>query len=73
MRCVSTRVLPEPAPATMSSGPSVWVTASAWTGLSPSRSGSSGGLMRHPTYRPPVTARSGVYGLLYSPQLPVTS
>src|SRR5436190_19212468 len=48
MRCVSTRVLPDPAPATMSSGPSVWVTASAWTGLSPARSGSSDGLMRHP-------------------------
>ena len=39
MRWVSTRVLPEPAPATISSGPSVWVTASRWTGFSPSRSG----------------------------------
>ena len=29
MRCVSTRVLPEPAPARMSSGPSPWVTACA--------------------------------------------
>ncbi len=38
MRCVSTRVLPEPAPATTSSGPSVWITASPWAGFSPSRS-----------------------------------
>src|ERR687898_1559018 len=35
MRWVSTRVLPDPAPATTSSGPSAWVTASDWTGLSP--------------------------------------
>jgi hypothetical protein len=34
MRWVSTRVLPEPAPATTSSGPSSWTTASSWTGLS---------------------------------------
>ena len=58
MRCVRTRVLPEPAPATMSSGPSTWVTASAWTGFSPSRSGSWAGLMGHPTYWPPRTLRS---------------
>ena len=37
MRCVSTRVLPEPAPATTSSGPSVWMTASYWAGFRPSR------------------------------------
>src|SRR5215213_1988477 len=30
---VSTRVLPDPAPATISSGPPGWVTASRWTGL----------------------------------------
>src|SRR3954468_18643884 len=36
-RCVSTRVLPEPAPATTSSGPPGWVTASRWTGFSPAR------------------------------------
>ena len=39
MRWVSTRVLPDPAPATMSSGPPGWVTASAWTGLRPASSG----------------------------------
>ena len=33
MRWVSTRVLPEPAPARMSSGPSVAVTARACSGL----------------------------------------
>ena len=36
MRWVSTRVLPEPAPATTRSGPSSWATASRWTGFSPS-------------------------------------
>ena len=35
MRWVNTRVLPEPAPAITSKGPSVWVTASRWAGLSP--------------------------------------
>ena len=35
MRWVSTRVLPEPAPATTSSGPPRWTTASSWSGLSP--------------------------------------
>ncbi len=38
-RWVSTRVLPEPAPAMMSSGPSGWVTASACTGFRPASSG----------------------------------
>src|SRR5919106_5997904 len=33
IRWVSTRVLPEPAPAITSSGPSPWVTASRWAGL----------------------------------------
>src|SRR4051812_19151493 len=37
MRWVSTRVLPDPAPATMSSGPSWCRTASRWTGFSPSK------------------------------------
>src|SRR3954454_16353229 len=32
-REVSTRVFPEPAPATINSGPPGWVTASRWTGL----------------------------------------
>ena len=36
MRWVSTRVLPEPAPAMTSSGPSSCTTASRWTGFSPS-------------------------------------
>src|SRR2546421_11299904 len=34
MRWVRTRVLPDPAPATIRSGPPGWVTASRWTGLS---------------------------------------
>ena len=38
MRMVSTRVLPEPAPARTSSGPWVHSTASRWAGLRPSRS-----------------------------------
>src|SRR3954451_3670945 len=37
MRCVSTRVLPEPAPARMSSGPSPCRTASRCGGFRPSR------------------------------------
>src|SRR3954468_4678640 len=37
MRCVSTRVLPDPAPASTSSGPPGCSTASRWGGLSPSR------------------------------------
>src|SRR5437764_11546171 len=37
MRWVRARVLPEPAPATIRTGPSVWSTASRWTGFSPSR------------------------------------
>src|ERR687892_2134005 len=38
MRCVSTRVLPEPAPARISSGPSPCSTASRWGSFSPSSS-----------------------------------
>src|SRR4051812_11463461 len=38
MRCVSRRVLPDPAPATTRIGPSGALTASRWTGFSPSRS-----------------------------------
>ena len=41
-RCVRTRVLPEPAPATTRSGPSTWRTASRWAGLRPARSSSCG-------------------------------
>src|SRR5919112_94169 len=36
IRRVSTRVLPEPAPATTSTGPPEWVTACCWGGLRPS-------------------------------------
>src|SRR5262245_21578958 len=42
IRCVSRRVLPEPAPATTRTGPSGAVTASRWTGLSPSSNPDSG-------------------------------
>ena len=38
MRWVSTRVLPEPAPATMSRGVPAWTTAARWFSFSPSRS-----------------------------------
>ena len=38
MRWVRTRVLPEPAPATMSSGVPEWTTAARWFSFSPSRS-----------------------------------
>ena len=54
MRWVSTRVLPEPAPATMSSGPSAWMTASRWTGLRPSRRSPSNA-MGPSRYRSPAT------------------
>src|SRR5215204_5808915 len=38
MRWVSTRVLPDPAPATTSSGPPRCTTASSWSGFRPSKS-----------------------------------
>jgi hypothetical protein len=41
IRCVSTRVLPDPAPARISSGPVLAVTASRWGGLSPASSAST--------------------------------
>src|SRR5262245_3655206 len=45
MRLVSTRVLPEPAPATISRGVPAWVTAARWGSLRPTsnRSASGGG------------------------------
>ena len=43
MRWVRTRVLPDPAPATISSGEPVCTTASRWGGFMPSSSGSSAG------------------------------
>ena len=42
MRWVSTLVLPDPAPATTSSGPPRWTTASSWSGLRPSVKASAG-------------------------------
>ena len=54
MRWVSTRVLPEPAPAMTSSGPSPCTTASRWEGFRPSRS-SVCAATRSP-YRRPLTA-----------------
>src|SRR5215210_8461928 len=41
-REVRTRVFPEPAPATIRSGPPGWVTASRWTGFRFSRSSAVG-------------------------------
>src|SRR6476661_10405545 len=70
MRRVRTRVLPEPAPATTSSGAPACVTAARWGSLSPSRSGwsrcskrawsagASMGLMSPPAYAPGATDRS---------------
>ena len=50
MRCVSTRVLPEPAPATMSSGEPECTTAARWLSFSPSSSAaaSTAGAGRRP-------------------------
>src|SRR5437588_6650116 len=49
MRWVRTRVLPDPAPAMIRSGPPGWVTASRWTGLRSSSSGATTDISRHPT------------------------
>jgi len=46
MRRVRTRVLPEPAPATTSSGAPSWTTAARWGSLRPSRSSSGEGPLR---------------------------
>ncbi len=46
IRRVSTRVLPEPAPATTSSGAPSWTTAARWGSLRPSSSSSRGRLRR---------------------------
>ena len=43
MRCVNTRVLPEPAPATTNNGPLGCTTASRWSGLRAARSMAVGG------------------------------
>ncbi len=43
MRRVSTRVLPEPAPATMSRGPPRWTTEASWDGVRPSTNSSAEG------------------------------
>src|SRR3954469_9469336 len=58
-RCVSTGVLPEPAPATTSIGPPGWVTASCCTGLSPARRSAVGtvGATAIQPYREGVTPK----------------
>src|SRR5437667_226980 len=48
IRWVSTRVLPDPAPATTRSGPPGWVTASRWTGFRSSSSAGTAGIATHP-------------------------
>ena len=58
MRWVSTLVLPDPAPATTSSGPPRWTTASSWSGLRPSvgverRRRARGSRAVHPAWRGP--------------------
>ena len=65
MRWVSTLVLPDPAPATTSSGPPRWTTASSWSGLSPVNASiparsesalvSGGSVTGDPSYEWPVT------------------
>src|SRR5207302_6027240 len=60
---VSTRVLPDPAPATTRIGPLGWVTASRWTGFSPSSQevvskGSGSAVIRPPSYGLAVTAEA---------------
>src|ERR687886_2084601 len=56
MRWVSTRVLPEPAPATTSNGPPGWVTASRWTGLRPARRSGLGLVVGLISGSPPMMA-----------------
>ena len=73
MRCVSTRVLPEPAPATISRGPSRWVTASALDRVQPPEQGVVGGAHDRPPYKPPVTAFAAAYGSSKSHHQPSTS
>src|SRR4051794_23889569 len=67
MRCVSTRVLPEPAPARISSGPAPCVTASRCSGFRPSRRASAAacGIVRLTIEPRPVGAR-------YSAAMPLT-
>src|SRR2546421_8717402 len=67
-RWVSTRVLPDPAPAMTRIGPSGWATASRWTGLSPSSrdgfgKGRAASVMWPPSYRRPLTALPATAGL----------
>src|SRR3989454_6022668 len=66
IRCVSTRVFPEPAPARMSSGPSPWRTASSCGGFSTFANGSDiGGVCHNPAKaksaaaKPPPAAAAG--------------
>ena len=62
IRRVSTRVLPEPAPATTSSGAPSWITAARWGSLSPSSSSSRLGprrVVRGSTARRDSRGRAG--------------
>ena len=66
-RCVRTRVLPDPAPATTRSGPSTWSTASRWAGLRPARSSSCGVTVTAPM----LAAASGGQPAVTVPATPV--
>src|SRR5664280_3635871 len=52
IRCASTRVLPDPAPATINSGAPWWMTAARCWGLRPSRSASGARLFTGSSCRP---------------------
>src|SRR5688572_13645843 len=62
MRCVSTRVLPDPAPAMTSTGPSGCVTASCCAGLSPSRKSALMALQRTAEQRQQAQTRVRAFG-----------
>src|SRR3546814_14685972 len=61
----------------MSRGPSVWVTASHWTGFRPSRRWLPASLMTSPRYRSPETPKSTAEGAkrgragLETPHMPI--
>src|SRR2546421_595772 len=61
IRCVSTRVLPELAPARMRSGPSACSTASRWGSLRPSRRDSGVGTVLTQARIEPQAARSELW------------
>src|SRR6188474_1297597 len=64
IRWVRTRVLPDPAPAITSSGPSWCSTASRWSGFSPSRIGSDPSALSN--------GPAGMAGRAYSRSCPAT-